>query len=485
MPNQTKTKKKRCDVCIIGAGPAGLATLSAIHEPYSLDSLTNTQVSNANASMKKRYKGTGGVGPSEKKICVVDPNDSWLGGWSENFARLGIKFLRSPAMAHPDHFDMNALLAYAVANDREDELIESGCAQIRELDGLGQTQFGLWKLPSTSLFEDFCINLARQLPHDYIKDIAVDLIQHENEYIVTLADGTEITSESVVMALGPTGTPVIPPKICDVPRDQLIPWNRMQENLKSCHEVVLVVGGGLTAVQTAQHCLRRGKRVYLCSRRTLIERHFDIEHCWFDKRSANKHISDFYHQPESRRLADLREVRGGGSVPPLYMNDLRKWNKTGQLTLVEKVEPEFLRSTKDGKVWISMVYNQEDSREKKEKLQLAFDCIILACGIKPDCTINPFVRKVLENVPIRTVGGFPSVSVDLEWSKNLFVVGALASLNVGPDGGNVMGARRAASIVANALECKSWLRQEEGGALSNPFQLFWDEDSSSSDSDSE
>ena len=68
------------------------------------------------------------------------------------------------------------------------------------------------------------------------------MVQCENEYIVTLADGTEITSDSVVLALGPTGTPVVPPKICGVPRDQLIPWNRMQENLKPCHKVVLVVG---------------------------------------------------------------------------------------------------------------------------------------------------------------------------------------------------------------------------------------------------
>ena len=36
----------------------------------------------------------------------------------------------------------------------------------------------------------------------------------------------------------------------------------MKENLKPQHEVVLVVGGGLSAVQTAQHCLRQGKRVY-------------------------------------------------------------------------------------------------------------------------------------------------------------------------------------------------------------------------------
>jgi len=472
-------RKKHYEVSIIGAGPAGLATLSATHEPYTLDSMTNTQVNNANVSMKKRHNG---LGPSEKKICVVDPNDKWLGGWSENFARLGIKFLRSPTMAHPDHFDMNALLAYAVANNREDELIESGCAKIRKLHGLGQTQIGLWKLPTTSLFEDFCASLARQLPHDYVKGVAVDLTRHENDesgdigYTVTLADGTEITSSYVVLALGPIGAPIIPPKICNVPKGQLISWNRMQENVQPHHADVLVVGGGLTAVQSAQYCLRQGKKVYICSRRPLVERHFDIDTCWFDRRSANMHISDFYHKPESQRLADLREVRGGGSVPPMYMEDVRKWQAKGMLTLVHGAEPEFLRSTEDGKVWTSM--GQETS---------AFDCIILACGIKPDCTANSFVKKIQEKYPVKQIGGFPNVSVDLEWSKNLLVVGALASLNVGPDSGNIMGARRAASIVANTLECKSWLRDEKGrGALSNPFtELFWDEEDSSSDSDSD
>ena len=80
--------------------------------------------------------------------------------------------------------------------------------------------------------------------------------------------------------------------------------------------------------------------------------------------------------------------------------------------------------------------------------------------------------------------------------QNLSVVEALASLNVGPgkfrfqsfmselildlpsshlslsDGGNIMGARRAASSSFNSLECKSWLRQEEGGALSIPSKHF-------------
>ena len=83
-----KQKKRTCDVCIIGDGPSALASLSAIHEPYTLDSMTPTQVSNANLSVKRNSgRGDKLVGPSEKKVCVVDTHDGWLGGWSDNFAR--------------------------------------------------------------------------------------------------------------------------------------------------------------------------------------------------------------------------------------------------------------------------------------------------------------------------------------------------------------------------------------------------------------
>ena len=76
------------------------------------------------------------------------------------------------------------------------------------------------------------------------------------------------------------------------------------------------------------------------------------------------------------------------------------------------------------------------------------------------------------------------MTVDLEWTNKLFVVGPLESLNTEPYSGNIIGARRAVSTFANALECKSWLRKEEG-ALANPFELFWDEEDSSSEDESD
>ncbi len=320
-----------------------------------------------------------------------------------------------------------------------------------------------------------------------MKGTAVDLAKNDNlggigadnadtSYTVTLSDGSEILCSSVVLALGPTGKPVIPEALRVVPNDRIIQWNRMKEYLEPHHKRILVVGGGLTAVQVAQYCLRSGKQVVLCSRRPLVERHFDIDICWVDRRSAGRQISEFYHQPEEDRLAALKEVRGGGSVPPIYMDDIRKWEARGKLSLVNGVDPKYIQCKGDGGEVVVAIGNDE----------MSFDCIILATGIIPDCMQNPLVKRYQEKCPCKIVGGFPSVSVDLEWSKNLFVVGALASLNVGPDGGNIMGARRAASIVANSLECKSWLRDSDsggalGGALCNSFQLFWDEDDSSSD----
>ena len=126
--------------------------------------------------------------------------------------------------------------------------------------------------------------------------------------------------------------------------------------------------------------------------------HFDIAECWFDKRSANKHISDFYHLHQDERLAALRDVRGGGSVPPLYMNDIRKWERSGQLTIVNNVEPRFISSTDtSGKALISLDQlgdGEEDKQRKKKDVQVEVDCVILACGLLNQTALrmNLFVR---------------------------------------------------------------------------------------------
>jgi hypothetical protein len=534
--------RQHYDVCIVGAGPAGLAALSAIQEPYTLDTLSDYQVHQANLFLDKRrqrpspssspgsshssssssYEPPNRRPPSgtKKRVCVVDPHPTWMAEWDSNFFALDIQYLRSPALAHPDHFDKNALLAYATAARRgdprgdgermtetlrsADHLIESGCADNRRLLPLGESQVGLWKLPSTSLFRDFCNSMVQRLAHEYIRghvadisrvldddDDADDAIKSSKRqrrpFTLSVTRGgagtgdeVVITATSVVLALGTAGRPIVPPTLREVREDAIFPWAQLRTRLTAAHSSVLVVGGGLTAVQAAQYALRQHKTVVLCSRRPLVERHFDIGEDWFDRRTAQRRLSSFYHETEDDRLRRLREARGGGSVPPIYLRDLDGWERKSRFRRIA-AGPRFVHHSDDGRVGVSF-----DPADGSADGVEYFDCIILACGKEIDCTANPLVRTIQQKWPIKIVGGFPSVSEDLEWTpaKGLYVVGGLSSLNTGPDAANLMGMRRAAGVVANALDCRCWLRETESKVLANRYQAFWDDDESTVSSSS-
>jgi L-lysine 6-monooxygenase (NADPH-requiring) len=458
------------DVCIIGGGPAGLAALSAIQEAYSLDGLTAGQVHRAALHLPAC---TG------RSVAVVDSNPQWMQGWSHSLAALDVQFLRSPTMAHPDLFDRNALLAFAQVHGRQDELIESGCGDLQSLQSLGESHFGLWKLPSVALFEDFCRELTGRLPHHYICGTVNDISNEEGGgplLEVHLADGSKIRAASVVVAMGSVGKPIIPQSLAAAPN--LVPWRELGRDASplktsSCKKV-LVVGGGLTAVQVAQRVVkdREDVHVTICSRRPLVERHFDLSIDWFDGRTANKCMSDFYHQPKADRLALLKGSRGGGSVPGLYMKELVQLERANRVARIVGNA----RHVGIGDSHTTTIIEFDDGSNEH------FDAIILACGVQPDCQSHPLCKKLLDRWPIEVVGGFPCVSEDLEWTKNIFVIGGLGSLNIGPDAANLMGMRRGAQLIANALECRCWLRQSN--VLKNPFEALM-EDTSDSGSESD
>eukprot|EP00977_Amphora_coffeiformis_P009724 scaffold2243_cov165-Amphora_coffeaeformis.AAC.4 len=481
----SKQESPYYDVCIIGAGPAGLACLSAVREPFSVDNLTELQFQRALHSIHSS-------GHHKLSVCVIDPESGWLHNWKTNFSQLRINHLRSPAMAHPDAFDKNALVAYACHRQREKkELYESGCADMKQLYGLGETQVGLWKLPSSKLFSDFCDDLVRKLPHKRLQGHVVDIQQFESAndtlYEITWSSSTSLFSSekrlksfqarNVIVATGMMGRPVIPPGLVDSPAVSWkdphafpAPLSKLQDQEPGR---VLVVGGGLTAVQAALRVLQDGHKCVLCSRRPLQEKHFDIPLEWFDRRTANKNLSKIYHDTAENRLMQLKEARDGGSVPPMYMKLLQDHDHN--LTF-----------------WTGDVeYQKSEASESAIKIQFQnsihnFDRVILACGMSIDCSAHPLISKIMSKWPTPVHYGYPLLTEDLQWDtkhRNLFVVGAMAALQVGPDAGNLMGIRRAATVVANALDCRCWLREK---ALANPFDaLLLQDDTSDTESENE
>lgn len=220
-------------------------------------------------------------------------------------------------------------------------------------------------------------------------------------------------------------------------------------------ERVLVLGGGLTAVQTAQLAHRRGCRVVLLSRRPLVTRHFDIDAKWFDKRRTQGYLFEFVSLPAEQRLRMIKETRGGGSVPKMYMEDLMARAASGRLKVV----------CGEGHV----LGHDGSSIQVQIAGELhTFQKVVSACGHRPDCTSLSPIAGLQRRWPATIHGGLPVLSQDLQWAglKKLFVIGALAALQVGPDAGNLMGLRRAAQIVASALDLRAWLR-DASSVLSN------------------
>ena len=526
-PRDDNTAEPFYDYCIVGGGPAGLATLSALREPYTLTGVhvnDQSRIVRKLSSQAHHHKTTQYIQQHKaKKIAVIDASsDEWLSSWKTNFHKLDIQCLRSPMLAHCDAFDPNSLLAYAYTQNRQESDIYESASLInnKKLYSLGESQIGLWNLPSTSLFNDFCDDLSQRLVHDYIcgtvteinddqndDDTDNDDDENENEnndkkkkketktlsstnnFRLTV-DVTKkskskkkeimIRTKAVILCLGSIGTPIIPRSLQAIqltqsssssPSSSQLPfmcqWHQLQEYKQHLQQPqrkkILVVGGGLTAIQTAQYILKHKNNtvVYLCSRRRLQVKAFDVHDTWFDRRHSNRHISEFFHGTDEERLQILKEARNGGSVPPMYMQAIQSYIKSGRLILLtgevlynnnNNIDAE--ASTTDSSsssdatsgatsasikripVMITRIrepsnndnINNDNDNDNSVLMTDAFDGIVLACGLQPDCTINPLIKSMQRRWPVPMIGGFPSVSEDLLWKSsrpNLCVVGFL------------------------------------------------------------
>ena len=149
--------------------------------------------------------------------------------------------------AHPDTFDSNSLLAYAHSSGRaEADTYDSGVDKKR-FPNLREAWTGLLDLPSNALFEDFCQDLAKRLPHTFVKGKAEAVKGEDGDFTVVLDGGRTVKAKSVVLALGVPGPGTVPPALAGLPdnlcfhSDERL-GGRLQE-LGSKRDV-LVVGGG-------------------------------------------------------------------------------------------------------------------------------------------------------------------------------------------------------------------------------------------------
>jgi len=388
------------DVCILGAGPHGLA--AAVH-------------------LRQADPGL--------RITVLDPSGGWLSGWHRQFARAEIEMLRSPVVHHPAP-DPYALADYI---DRHD-LPRSGYN---------------YDLPTRSVFAQFCESLIEDASLDPPQASAPHAIRNHGGRLAIEVRDTAFTARHLIVATNPHRR--------NIPR-WIWPLVGQRPGLVShgsdvdlaalpCvdGQRIAIIGGGLSAAHLAFGAASRGARVQLLVRHALNVRAFDTAPGWL----GPKYLAGFEAEANpAKRLATAVRVRGGGSIPEWMYNRLTSFDGPGEISVRESTPVRSCEPTPEAGCRLDL-----------DDASVNVDRVWLATGTQADPHALRCLRPLLDDVG--DVHGFPLLNEHLRLGPHpAYIMGRSALLTLGPAAGNLWGAQRGADRITQAitgvdLSCRS------------------------------
>ncbi|MBZ0284081.1 MAG: lysine N(6)-hydroxylase/L-ornithine N(5)-oxygenase family protein [Anaerolineae bacterium] len=358
-----------------------------------------------------------------QSVRVLDPHPQPLALWRRFTTNTGMEFLRSPH-AHNLHFDPFSLVTFART--------QVGEPLARFIEPYGRPALELFNTHSDRLIDRYKLADLR--------------LTGRLQGLTRLTDGWRAETDNgavearrVVLCIGMTEQPYWPEWAHDLGTNvhHIFDPTFSREDLPLWKQA-LVVGGGITAAQTAiALALRAPGTVTLLMRHTPRIHQFDSDTGWI----TPHYLDGFYHLSDyTARRKMIVEARHRGSLPVDVAKELERAVQDN-LLIQQTDEVVGAQRTPSG---INLHLASGD--------HLTTDCLVLATGFTPHRPGGEWLDVAIQNYELPTApDGYPIIDRTLCWSPGLYVTGPLAELEIGPVARNFIGARLASERIGEIL----------------------------------
>lgn len=372
-------------------------------------------------ALTKRY------GVSADRLRVLDPYDKPLMMWDMATANVGMTYLRSP-LVHHLHYDQGSLGLFA--------RIHEHAPHTRFIPPYSRPTLALFRHHSQYLIERYRLEKLR------LSGRAEKLARLPDGWHVE-TDAGALTAKNLILAIGLSEQPFWPEWASQLWAEKApvahIFTPGFDRTLLPPYPHVTIVGGGITAVQTALALAdTTNSRITLIMRHQLRQHDFDSDPGWMNAIYLRDYakITDF---DERRRV--ISAVRNRGSIPPDVAASLRHAVEQGA---IELIRDEAITDAHKNEPGIALYLSSG--------AKVDTSMVILATGYAQHRPGGDWLQAVIADYDLPVAAcGYPIVNRGLCWTEGLYVTGPLAELEIGPPSRNIIGARMAGERLGSVI----------------------------------